>query len=65
MAKKFIKQGIFMAEKWKYPDGVGCTIWNTPGCCYDFPEECIDDLIRLLERLKGLSPQTYKEVRNE
>ena len=56
--KKKIRVGKYCAEKYKYPDGVGCTIWYAKhGLCFDFEEKDIDDLIELLGRLKDLPAQ--------
>lgn len=57
-----IKQGKYLAEKVKYKDGIGCCIWiplkgmRDSGICFDFAETDIDDLIKLLKKLKDAKP---------
>jgi len=62
-----VQQGGLRGEKVQYPDGVGCCVWypweddTDTGLCFDFPEEDIDDLIVLLQKLKVVEARTYKE----
>jgi hypothetical protein len=54
-----IKVGNLRADKVEYVDGIGCCIWyplgddeESAGICFDFPFEDIEDMIKLLNRLK-------------
>lgn len=59
------KSGKFMAEKIKYPDGIGCCIWKPfegledAGIAWDFEYDDIDEIIELLELLKMVPADRY------
>lgn len=64
-----IKRNDLRAEKVAYPDGIGCCIWRLfsgteeegVGICWDFSYDELDDIIALLEELKTVEPEEYKE----
>lgn len=54
-----IRKGKFAVEKVKYPDGIGCCIWQIinkkhpdTGLCWDFEYKDLDLIIDLLLKLK-------------
>lgn len=54
-----IRQGKLRGDKVKYPDGIGCCIWQPfpdgdedTGLCWDFAAEDLDDAIYLLIALR-------------
>lgn len=64
-----VKIGKYGGEKIRYPDGEGCCIWTyitdedgkeTSGICYDFPAEDIDQISKLLEKLKAEEATVYE-----
>ena len=62
------KKIVVKGDKIKYKDGVGCCIWipmddddDSSGLCFDFGEEYIDDIIKVLKELKKKEPEIFKE----
>ena len=69
MSKRILK-----GEKITYRDGVGYTIWegikgakpeDDIGCCFDFAEEQMEDLLALLQDLKQREAEPYTEERKK
>lgn len=66
------KQGKLRADKQAYPDGMGCCIWypfpmskkndtkEDAGVCFDFAYDDIDDMIKLLKKLKKQTTSTQQ-----
>lgn len=60
-------QGDLRADKIKYPDGVGCSIWypltgtEEAGICFDFPACDLLDMIKLLQTLQDSEPDVFVE----
>jgi hypothetical protein len=64
----FHKSGQYRGEKVRYPDGVGCCVWRVfpgedegLGVAIDFLPEDIDDLIALLQTLKGAEAVEFED----
>lgn len=65
------KAGKLRGDKIRYKDGVGCTIWTpfkdnddneeTPGLCFDFPSEELENLKNLTEQLIAAKPDDFVE----
>lgn len=61
------REGRLRGDKILYKDGISCCIWipidedENSGICFDFDAEDLDDMIRLLERLKEATPDVYQE----
>ena len=54
-----IKSGNLRGDKIEYQAGVGYCVWypisdehEDMGLCFDFPDEDLDDLIKLLDKLR-------------
>lgn len=65
-----IKQGKLRGEKVQYDDGIGCCVWepfpdekdDSFGLCWDFSFSDIEDLQKLIETLKAISPERIVHV---
>lgn len=63
-----IRVGNLRGEKIAYEDGVSCCVWypfdiedeESFGICFDVVEEDIDDLIRLLWKLKYAEAEPFE-----
>jgi len=67
------KSGKMRGEKVKYPDGIGYTIWEpfkveeeegedgSTGICFDFSDNQMEDIIKLLNMMKDAEPDIYVE----
>ena len=66
-----LKRGSLRAEKVEYPDGVGCCVWKILGdeedcgMCFDFAEEDLDDMIKILQDLKQAEAELYIDEEGE
>ena len=63
-----IRKGKFAVDKIKYKDGIGCCIWKIldekipdTGLCWDFSYEDLNIILYLLNELKVIEPEIYKE----
>ena len=63
-----IRKLQFAVDKIKYKDGIGCCIWKIidednpdTGLCWDFSYEDLDIILYLLNELKVMEPEIYKE----
>ncbi|HBD93201.1 MAG TPA: hypothetical protein DC057_03420 [Spirochaetia bacterium] len=66
-----LKSGKYRGEKVLYPDGIGCCIWlpldeyEDTGLAFDFSYDDIDDIINMLQLIRGVEPEIYKEDESE
>jgi len=68
MSGNSIRQGKLRGEKIKYQDGVGCCIWEPMkdseddddfGICFDFGDEHLEDLLKLVKKLIEVKPVEF------
>lgn len=63
-----VKSGLYRAEKVRYPDGVGCTVWrlfkdssddHDSGLCFDWPYEDHADFLKVVNGLDADKEEVY------
>jgi len=68
-----ISSGKLRGDKVLYPEGVWGCVWyplfdedgkddTSPGLCFNFAFEDIDDLINILQQMKTAEPEVYEDA---